>query len=126
MSMDFLSGFLLTAVGLAVVIFLIKEAFGGRLSGRRGARRYLADVSARLSGAEAKPVNEHLIGLAGSVIAHSEDGARPMRVRLGAELWSARSDSTEKTRLPVGAPVEVVAVDGLVLVVRAAGEDPSQ
>ena len=41
---------------------------------------------------EAKPVNEHLIGMAGEVIANTDDDDRPMKVRLGIELWPARAD----------------------------------
>lgn len=124
MDLNFLSGLLLTAVALSILIFLIKETVGDRLAGHRKVRPYLADLFARLPGREAKPVTDDLIGSIGEVIAHSGDSARPMRVRLGLELWSAQLDSTEETPLPVGTAVKVTAVDGLVLVV-VAGTDLS-
>lgn len=122
MSLDFVSGLLLATVTLAALFFLIKEIVGERFPDHKKTQRYLADVSAKLFGAEAKPVNEHLIGSTGKVIAHSDDSGRPLRVRLGPELWAARLESTEGARLPVGTAVKVMAVDGAVLVVAAETE----
>lgn len=120
MNLDFLSGLLLTAVTLAVLVFLIKEIVGVRVSDQKKTRQYSVGGLGKLLGREAKPVNDHLIGSIGKVIAHSSDSARPMRVRLGLELWPARLDSTDEARLPVDASAKVTAVDGPVLVVVAA------
>ena len=120
MNLDFLSGLLLTTVTLAVLVFLIKEIVGVRVSDQKKTRRYSVDGLGKLLGREAKPVNDHLIGSIGKVIAHSSDSARPVKVRLGLELWPARLDSTDEVDLPVGAAVKVTAVDGPVLVVVAA------
>lgn len=73
-----------------------------RPSGHRKARRHLAHALERLSGGEAKPVNEHLIGSVGKVTSHSRDSTRSMRVRLGLESWPARLGLTEEDPLPLG------------------------
>ena len=119
MSLDFLSGLLLTAVALAVVVFLIKETFAERIAGRKKPRQVLTDALDKVSGREAKPVNAHMIGAVGEVIAHSDDSSRPLTVRVGTERWPARGESTEDARLSIGAAVRVTAVDGPVLVVAA-------
>jgi membrane protein implicated in regulation of membrane protease activity len=119
MNLDFLSGLLLTAVALAVLVFLFKETVVERISGQKKAQRYLADALTKVLGGEAKPVNAHMIGAIGEVIESSGDGARPMRVRVSAERWPARLDSTENIRLPVGTAIKVVAIDGAVLIVKA-------
>ena len=124
MNLDFLSGLLLTAVTLAVLVFLIKETVVERISGQKKPQQYLADALARVSGGEAKPVNEHMIGTIGEVIAHSGDSSRPLTVRVSTERWPARRDSTEETPLPVGAAVRVIAVYGAVLVVEAETDAP--
>ncbi|MDH3420723.1 MAG: NfeD family protein [Gammaproteobacteria bacterium] len=124
MNLDFLSGLLLITVTLAIVFFVAKEIFGDRRAGDRQAQRHWAHALEWFSGSETKPVNEHLIGSAGEVISHSGDSARPMRVRLGFETWPARPGSTEDNPLPVGSAVEVIEVDGAVLVV-VAGSDPA-
>lgn len=124
MNLDFLSGLLLATAGLAVVVLLIKELVSEGAPGQKRARRYLAEVSTRLLGGKARPINDHLLGSLGTVIAHSSDGARPLRVRLGSELWPARLGSSEEGRLPIGSAVKVAAVDGAVLVVVP--DDPGE
>jgi len=58
---------------------------------------------------------EGLVGQTGMVTRETRDGGQ---VRVGAELWSARS--SDGAALPEGATVSVVSVDGLVLeVVRS-------
>ena len=110
---------MLTTVALAVIAYLIKEIVGDRVGDLKNARSILANSASRYVVSEAKPVNEHLVGSIGKVIAHSGDSGRPMRVRVGLELWPARLQSGEDEALPVDTPVEVVAVDGPVLVVGA-------
>ena len=122
MNLNFLSGLLLITVVIATVIFLIRELISDRSAEHEKVRNPLARALELLSGSEAKPVNENLIGSVGKVISHSSDSARPMRVRLGPESWPARLRSTEQDTLPVGDAVEVVAVDGAVVVVKASGE----
>ncbi len=122
MNLDFLSGLLLTAVVLAIVYFVARELLGDERSGNRNARQFFTHALERLSGGDTKPVNEHLIGSVGQVISHSTDVERPMRVRLGAESWPARLNSAEENPVPVGNAVEVVAVDGAILVVGTDGD----
>lgn len=117
MNLNFLSGFLLAIVALAVLVYLIKEVFGERISGRNKAKGQLAGVFDTLSGGEAKPVNNHLIGTTGKVVEHSDDGSRPMTVDLSPELWPARHDSPDEAQLPIGTAIKVTAVDGPVVVV---------
>jgi membrane protein implicated in regulation of membrane protease activity len=119
MNLDFLSGLLLTAAALAVLVFLFKETVVERISGQKKAQRYLGDALAKVLGGEAKPVNAHMIGAIGEVIESSGDSARPMRVRVGTERWPARLVSTEDIRLAVGTAIKVIAIDGAVLVVEA-------
>jgi membrane protein implicated in regulation of membrane protease activity len=121
MNLDFLSGLLLTAAALAVLVFLLKETVVERISGQKKAQRYLGDALTKVLGGEAKPVNAHMIGAIGEVIESSGDSARPMRVRVSAERWPARLGSTEDIRLTVGTAIKVIAIDGAVLVVEAAG-----
>jgi hypothetical protein len=122
MNLNFLSGLLLIIVVIATVLFLIKELIGDSTVEHDKARNPLARALELLSGGEAEPINEHLIGSIGKVISHSGDDARPMRVRLGPESWPARMHATEEDALPVGDAVEVVAIDGAVVVVKASGE----
>ena len=122
MNLNFLSGLLLTIVVLGIVVFVAKEVIGDGGSGPRNVREKFARAKERLSGGEAKPVNEHLIGTVGRVTSHSDDSVRPIRVQLGTEFWSARPESATDDPLSIGSAVKVVAVDGAVLVV-AAGDD---
>lgn len=118
MTLDFLSGLLLAAVVAAIVYFVGKELLGDARPGNGSARQRLTHALDRLSGGEAKPVNEHLIGSVGKVVSHSADSTRPLRVRLGVESWAARLELNEDDPLPVGDAVKVVAVDGVVVIVR--------
>jgi membrane protein implicated in regulation of membrane protease activity len=122
MSLDLLSGLLLTLVAFAALVFLIKEVLGVRVSGHKKVKQHSSRVSASFLGGEAKPVNEHLIGSIGKVIEHSGDSTRPMTVRLGLEVWPARTESTEEAPAPVGTAVKVTSVDGAVLVVVASAD----
>jgi len=121
-SLNFLSGFLLTAVVIAILAYMAKEMFGGRVADKSKSQPRAAGVLSRLGANESKPVNEHLIGAAAKVIAQTGDDARPIRVRVGAEHWPARFASGEAGLLPEGAAVTVTAVDGAVLVVAAADD----
>jgi membrane protein implicated in regulation of membrane protease activity len=122
MSLDFLSGLLLTTVVAATVVYVIKELIGGRSAEQKKTRNVLASAMELMPRGEAEPVNEHLVGSIGKVISHSSDSDRPMRVRLGRESWPARLQATDGAALPVGAAVEVVAVDGAVVAVRASDD----
>lgn len=122
MSLDFLSGLLLVTVVVATAIYVVKELTRDRAAERKRTRTPFASALELLSGGDAEPVNENLVGLTGKVVSHSGDSARPMRVRLGPESWPARLQSTEEDALPIGDTVEVVAVDGAVVVVAASDE----
>lgn len=122
MNLDFLSGLLLITVLVTTAIFVIRELTSDRPTEHKKARNPLASALGLLSGGEAAPVNEHLIGSIGKVISHSSDSTRPMRIRLGPESWPARLPSTEENALAVGDAVEVVAIDGAVVIVVARDE----
>jgi membrane protein implicated in regulation of membrane protease activity len=113
--LDRLSGLLLLAVVLVIVVFLVKEFLWARMAAG------LAKVSAD----DAKPVNTHLIGAVGQVIepGRGESAAR-MKVRIGMERWDAELTSGAERALPMGTDVRVVAVRGLVLEVAPALETP--
>jgi len=117
MTLNFLSGLLLTTAVLAIAAYVIKEMVVDRLGDVKNIRTYFSGILERYLRSEAKPVNDHLIGSIGKVVAHSDDSARPMKVRLGMELWPARLNSTGQ--LGVDTVVKVAAVDGPVLVVEA-------
>lgn len=124
MNLNFLTGLLLIAVVLATAVFVAKELIGDRSPGDKKTRQGSAHLFEKLLGGEAKPASNHLIDSIGKVISHSDNSARPMMVRVGAELWPARLDSAEDAPLPVGTAVKVMAVDGPVLLVGA-GNDPA-
>jgi membrane-bound ClpP family serine protease len=123
MNFNFISGFLLSAVTLGIVAYVIKEIFADQTSDFWKFPRLLADALTRRAGSEGKPVNAHLIASSGKVIAHSADDSRPMNVRVGVEHWAARLNSSDAAPLPVGTPVKVTAVDGHVLIVEATVDD---
>jgi len=129
MDLERLSGLLLGIVALATVAYLAKEIIAirvrrqFRLSDLIDASRRVARAVAGHAGSEAKPVNDHLIGSPGKVIAHSDDEDRPMRVRVGIELWFARSNAPEHAQLPVGTPIIVTAVEGTILTVEASAAE---
>lgn len=108
MSLDFLSGLLLTGVALFIVGFLLKEIFGER------AARFFSSGSRK----PAKSVNEHLIGAVAKVVDNTKRDDGLIKVRVGIERWSAKLHSTDDRSLPVGAEVRITAVTGLVLEVE--------
>ena len=119
MDLDFLSGLLLALVAFAILGYLIVALMdtGDRDLNKR--RHDLWGALTKMVASDAKPINDHLIGATGKVIAHSDDTARPMRVRINAELWPARSSSAHSNPPAVGVSIKVAAVDGPVLVVEA-------
>jgi membrane protein implicated in regulation of membrane protease activity len=120
MSADFISGLLLFGVLLFGAGYVIKEFFWESLSASMANRRAAAPSP------PPRQPNDHLVGAIGRVI-DDGTGSGMMRVRVGMETWRARSID-EGASLPVGAQVEVKAVDGLVLDVAAraaAVEQPS-
>ena len=119
MNLNFLSGFLLIAVVVAIVIYVVNEMFGSRVSADKQLRHKFFRFQQRLSGRQAEPINDHLIGATGKVTSHSENLARPMMVRVHPELWPARPRSAAEAPLPIGTVVTVAAVDGPVLIVEA-------
>lgn len=118
MNLEFLSGLLLVLTVLGTAGYIVWELLGDRRSARPpdgGAARTAARAAARRR--DAAPVNAHLIGTSGEVVSRSADEDRPMRVRLGPELWPARTAAPDAP-FPAGTRIEVTAVDGPVLVVR--------
>lgn len=116
MSLEFLSGLLLVLIVLGTLGYMAKELLADLHP--REARKQPSDPSSAQHKREAKPVNEHLIGTLGEVVANSEDDERPMRVRLGSELWPARAAGAGDPPFPVGTPIEVTAVQGPIVLVR--------
>jgi len=119
MNLEFLSGLALTTVTFAALAYVIKELVGARVGDPKSVRHYLGEALEKYVSREAKPVNSHLIGLIGVVMAHSGDSARPMKVRLNLESWPARMHATADGLAPVGTSVKVTEVDGPILVVEA-------
>jgi membrane protein implicated in regulation of membrane protease activity len=117
MSLDVLSGLLLVSVTVAAFALIVKELAGPRLGDLGKLLRQAAHALAKHAESEPKPVNSHLIGATGEVVGHSDDAARPMRIRLGMEGWPARLESADRAPLPIGARVEVTAFDGPVAIV---------
>jgi membrane protein implicated in regulation of membrane protease activity len=109
--MNLLSGLLLTGVVLFILGFVLWELFGDRA----------AAAYARRSQTSAKGVNEHLIGSIGRVIEGPEDESGLLRVRIGAENWSARLRRRDADQPALGAEVKITDVDGLVLEIEARG-----
>jgi len=102
----FISGILLVCVVLGIVGFLVNEAAGDKAGA--WLRRYKEQSSTE--------PQDSLVGHVGRVIANDDD-AEFTKVRVGMERWNARCDDGEK--LAVGDEVEVIAVTGLVLDVKA-------
>ena len=119
MDLDFLSGLLLTLVTLAIVGYLIVAIVGSRDRDSKKLRHGVSVTLKKITANDSKPINDHLIGATGRVIGHSDDTARPIRVRINLELWPARLSSTQVTSPAIDASVTVIAVDGPVLVVEA-------
>lgn len=116
MTLEFLSGLLLVLIVLGTLGYMAKELLADLRP--RQAKENPSSPRPTQRRRESKPVNEHLIGTTGEVVANSDDDERPMRVRLGSELWPARSGAAGDSPLPVGTPIEVTAVQGPILVVR--------
>lgn len=117
--MEFLSGLLLTLATLAILGYLVAGLIGSRDRDFKKVRHDLSGALTKYVGSEAKPINQHMVGSTGEVVAHSDEDSRPMRVRIGLEFWPARSKSAEESPLAVGTAVKVAAVDGPVLIVEA-------
>lgn len=117
--MEFLSGLLLTIATLAILAYIVAAIVGSRDRNLKKVGHDLSDALTKYVGSEGKPVNQHMIGATGNVIAHSDDEARPLRVRINLEFWPARPSSADGGSLAVGSSVKVTAVDGPVLVVES-------
>lgn len=121
MVLDLLSGLLLTVVVIGAIAYVVREMLSDRAPDLGKAKQGLADAVSKYAGGDAKPVNEHLIGSTGQVVALTGDADRPMSVRLGLELWPARLREAGASPLPVGASVRVASVEGPMVVVDADG-----
>jgi membrane-bound ClpP family serine protease len=112
MSLEFLSGLLLVLTVLGTAGYIVWELRGDLRPGKS------SNAGAAPRKRDAKPVNEHLIGATGEVVALSDDDDRPMKVRLGRELWPARATPADDTPFPAGTRIEVTAVNGPIVLVR--------
>lgn len=124
MNLEFLSGLLLVSALLATLGYIVKEVCSDFRPGKLSNSLRGAFTGPRKH--EAKPVNEHLIGAIGKVVANSDDDDRPMKVRLGLELWPARTDSARESRFPVGTCIEVTTVREPLVIVRQKDAPQSQ
>jgi membrane protein implicated in regulation of membrane protease activity len=122
-SLEFLSGLLLVLALLGALVYILKELLSGSRLDLSAVN--LSDVLARQRQAAPKPINEHLIGMVGEVVRHTDDNERPMKVRLGSELWPALPESTAAGLPPVGARISVTTVDGPIVIVRRVEETDS-
>jgi membrane protein implicated in regulation of membrane protease activity len=120
MNLEFLSGLLLLLTVLGTAGYIARELFYDRLRGQSPNGSSAPRPERR--GRAAKPVNAHLVGTIGEVVGRSEDEDRPMRVRLGLELWPARTAAGDAPFV-AGTRIEVTAVDGPVVVVRRCGPE---
>lgn len=119
MGWEFLSGLALVSFTLGVIVYIVKELVGTRSGDRTSVREHFRAAVEKYSSTESSDVNDHLIGLTGKVISHSDDPERPMRVRISHEYWPARMGSTDDSTVSVGTPIRVTAVDGPILVIEA-------
>lgn len=104
MSLDLLTGLLLTAVLLLGIGYVVKELAGDALAGFFSAH----------TAPESEDPNKRLIGEVGEVVGAGADGG--MRVRVGIERWHARLESGgDEDTLPVGTEVRVAGVEGSAL-----------
>lgn len=126
MDLDFLSGLLLTLAVVAILVYLIRALLPGGFGELRKVPHNVGDTLTRYVGSQTKPVNAHLVGAVGTVVAHSGEPTRPMKIRLGLELWPARLSSGAEDPLPLGTRVGVVSVDGPVMIVAPSVEDLPQ
>lgn len=118
MTFEFVVGLLLVLALLGALVFILKEL----LPGARLPSVSLSDALARQRSVEPEPINRHLIGMAGRVVRHTGDSERPMKVRLGPELWPALPESTAAGIPPIDTAVVVTAVRGPLVVIRPADE----
>ena len=106
--MELFSGLLLTLVVLAILGFVARELIADDAGGSMGER--LRDSSSS---------DDPMLGKRGTVV---DNAGELLRVRIEGERWSA--NSVTDSVLPAGAPVRVVAVNGLILDVEPiSGED---
>lgn len=128
MSLEFISGLLLVLVLLGTLVYVFVELFSGTTLDF--SKVSLSDTLGRQRNTEPEPINKHLVGMAGTIVRLSDDSERPMKVRLGSELWPARMDAAvtgdADTASPsVGGLVVVTAVQGPVVIVQPADEAES-
>ena len=100
--MELFSGLLLTVVVLAILAYVARELIADDAGG--GIGKYVGD---------SPPADAPMLGKHGTVL---DNTGEHLRVRIEGERWSA--NPVAGTELPVGAPVRVTAVDGLVLEVE--------
>lgn len=120
MRLEFISGLLLVLALLGALVYILKELLSGTRLNLPSVN--LSDALARQRSAEPEPINRHLIGMNGEVVRHTEDSERPMKVRLGSELWPALPESTAAGVPPVGSAIVVTGVREPFVIVRPAEE----
>ena len=124
MNLEFIAGLLLVLALLGVLVYIFKELFSTMRPDFSQVN--LSDALGRQRSTDPKPINAHLVGMAGDVVRLNDDGERPMTIRLGSELWPARPGTAESQSVDgdvpsVGTRVVVTAVEGPVVLVVPAG-----
>jgi membrane protein implicated in regulation of membrane protease activity len=112
--LDVITGLLLLIVVAALLYVIIRVLLW----------RHIAALFSRVAADENKPVNSHLIGTTGQLLA-VVDGSPDsrIRVRIGMERWDAIWSGDVPDALAVGSEVRIVAVDGMTLLVVPAESD---
>ncbi len=109
---DLITGLVLAGALLFGAGYVIRELAG----------ESIASFFAEHTSQTADDPNKRLIGELGEIVGKGADGE--LRVRVGFERWNARLAGDEDGgALPVGTPVKVAAVEGLVLRVEPSAAD---
>lgn len=109
--MELFSGLLLTLVVLAILGFVARELIADDTGG---------SIGKRLHGSSSN--EDPMLGKRGTIV---NNAGELLRVRIEGERWSA--NPVAGAVLPTGAPIRVVAVNGLILDVEPiSGEDEGQ
>ncbi len=114
--LDIITGVLLLGVVLALLYVVTRVLLW----------RHITALFSRVAADENKPVNSHLVGTTGQLLA-TGDGSPDsrIRVRIGMERWDAIWSGDAPDAPATGSDIRVVAVDGMTLLVVPADSDAS-
>jgi membrane protein implicated in regulation of membrane protease activity len=112
--LDIITGLLLLGVVLALLYVVTRVLLW----------RHVTALFSRVAADENKPVNSHLVGTTGQLLA-AGDGLPEgrVRVRIGMERWDAIWSGDAPDAPAPGSDVRVVAIDGMTLLVVPADSE---